>query len=67
MLLKLEDNITTDDIMPSNAKLLPFRSNIPELSKSCFATQCDDFKQRTIDNDGGIIIGGDNYGQGSSR
>ena len=67
VVLKVEDNITTDDIMPSNAKLLPFRSNIPKLSDDCFATQCDDFKQRTILNNGGIVIGGDNYGQGSSR
>ncbi len=67
VLLKMGDNITTDDIMPSNAKLLPFRSNIPELSKYCFGTQCDDFYQRAMNNSGGIVIGGENYGQGSSR
>ncbi len=67
MLLKTGDNITTDDIMPSNAKLLPFRSNIPELSKYCFGTIVDDFKHRAESNQGGIVIGGDNYGQGSSR
>ena len=67
VLLKTGDNITTDDIMPSNAKLLPFRSNIPELSKHCFGTQCDDFKQRSERHGGGIVIGGENYGQGSSR
>ena len=67
VLLKMGDNITTDDIMPSNAKLLPFRSNIPELSKYCFGTQCDDFYQRAMNHSGGIVIGGENYGQGSSR
>lgn len=67
VLLKLGDNITTDDIMPSNAKLLPYRSNIPELSKYCFGTKCSDFNERAEKNNGGIVIGGDNYGQGSSR
>lgn len=67
VLLKTGDNITTDDIMPSNAKLLPFRSNIPELSKYCFGTIVDDFHKRSKENDGGFVIGGDNYGQGSSR
>ncbi len=67
VLLKTGDNITTDDIMPSNAKLLPFRSNIPELSKYCFGTIVDDFHIRAKENDGGFVIGGDNYGQGSSR
>lgn len=67
VLLKTGDNITTDDIMPSNAKLLPFRSNIPELSKHCFNTIVEDFKERSDSNGGGFVIGGDNYGQGSSR
>ncbi len=67
LLLKVGDNITTDDIMPSNAKLLPFRSNIPELSKYCFGTIVNDFKERADKNGGGFILGGDNYGQGSSR
>ncbi|BEP28926.1 aconitate hydratase [Helicovermis profundi] len=67
IVLKTGDNITTDDIMPSNAKLLPFRSNVPELSKYCFKTIIDDFNVRCEKNNGGIIIGGDNYGQGSSR
>ncbi|MBK5252080.1 MAG: aconitate hydratase, partial [Peptostreptococcaceae bacterium] len=67
VLLKTGDNITTDDIMPSNAALLPFRSNIPELSKHCFGTKCNDFKDRSDRFGGGIIIGGENYGQGSSR
>lgn len=67
VLLKTEDNITTDHIMPSNAKLLPFRSNIPYLSEYCL-TPCDpDFPKRAKENDGGIIIAGENYGQGSSR
>lgn len=67
VLLKTGDNITTDDIMPSNAKLLPFRSNIPELSKYCFGTILNDFHERSKANNGGFVIGGDNYGQGSSR
>lgn len=67
VLIKTGDNITTDDIMPSNAKLLPFRSNIPELSKYCFGTIVDDFQKRAKENGGGFIIGGENYGQGSSR
>lgn len=67
ILLKTKDNITTDDIMPSNAKLLPFRSNIPELSKYCFGTLVDDFHLIAKSANGGFVIGGDNYGQGSSR
>ena len=67
LLLKVADNITTDDIMPSNAKLVPFRSNIPELSKYCFGTIVSDFKERADKNGGGFILGGENYGQGSSR
>jgi len=67
VLTKLEDNITTDDIMPSNAKLLPFRSNIPYLSEFCL-TPCDaEFPTKAKKYDGGIIIAGANYGQGSSR
>lgn len=65
--LKVGDNITTDHIMPSNAKLLPYRSNIPYLSKFCFSTIDKDFSERVEENNGGFIIGGDNYGQGSSR
>ncbi len=65
--LKVKDNITTDDIVPSNAKLLPYRSNIPYLSEFSFTTIIDDFKERCVKNNGGIIIAGDNYGQGSSR
>ncbi|MGL5068645.1 MAG: aconitate hydratase [Sarcina sp.] len=65
--LKVEDNITTDHIMPSNAKLLPFRSNIPYLAEFCFNTVDEEFPTRAKDNNGGFIIAGDNYGQGSSR
>ena len=67
VILKTKDNITTDDICPSNAKLLPFRSNIPKLSEYCFSTIIPDFKERAEKNNGGIVIGGENYGQGSSR
>ncbi|MDO5755506.1 MAG: aconitate hydratase [Tissierellia bacterium] len=65
-ILKVGDNITTDDICPSNAKLLPYRSNIPYLSKFSFTTIVDDFSERAK-KDGGIIVAGENYGQGSSR
>lgn len=53
--------------MPSNAKLLPYRSNIPELSKYCFGAIVGDFKDRALKNGGGFIAGGENCGQGSSR
>ena len=67
ILIKVEDNITTDHIMPSNAKLLPYRSNIPYLAEYCL-TPCDpDFPKRAKENNGGFIVGGSNYGQGSSR
>jgi len=67
VLIKVGDNITTDHIMPSNAKLLPYRSNIPYLSDYCL-TPCDkDFPKKARENRGGFIIGGINYGQGSSR
>lgn len=66
-ILKTFDNVTTDDICPSNARLLPFRSNIPKLSEHCFSTIIPDFKIRCKKNNGGIIVGGENYGQGSSR
>lgn len=67
VVLKVEDNITTDHIMPSNAKLLPYRSNIPYLANYCFSTIDEEFPKRAIDNNGGFIVGGENYGQGSSR
>lgn len=66
-LIKVGDNITTDHIMPSNAKLLPFRSNIPYLSDYCLAPCNPEFPKRAKENGGGFIIGGSNYGQGSSR
>ena len=66
-ILKVGDNITTDHIMPAGSKILPFRSNIPKISQFCF-TVCDpDFPARCQKAGGGIIIGGSNYGQGSSR
>ncbi len=65
--LKVGDNITTDHIMPAGAKILPYRSNIPYLSQFCFK-QCDeDFAKHCEEAGSGIIIGGANYGQGSSR
>ncbi len=67
VLIKVEDDITTDHIMPSNAKLLPYRSNIPYLSDYCLVPCDADFPKRAKDNGGGIIVAGDNYGQGSSR
>ena len=67
ILTKVGDNITTDHIMPSNAKLLPYRSNIPYLAEYCL-TPCDeDFPKKAKENQGGFIVGGSNYGQGSSR
>lgn len=67
VIYKAGDGITTDDICPSNAHLLPFRSNIDYLSNFAFTTKIDDFKKRCQDNYGGIIVAGENYGQGSSR
>jgi aconitate hydratase len=67
VLLKLEDNITTDHIMPAGAKILPLRSNIPEISKFVFNVIDPTFPDRSLQNHGGFIIGGENYGQGSSR
>ena len=67
VLIKLDDNITTDHIMPSNAKLLPYRSNVPYLADFCL-TPCDpDFPARAKADGGGFIVAGANYGQGSSR
>ncbi|NLJ30370.1 MAG: aconitate hydratase [Clostridiales bacterium] len=66
-LLKVGDNITTDHIMPAGAKILPYRSNIPYLSNFCFAVCDKDFPERCRQNGKGMIIGGVNYGQGSSR
>ncbi len=67
IILKVGDNITTDHIMPAGTKILPFRSNVPKLSEFCF-TVCDpDFPERAKSEGGGVILGGINYGQGSSR
>ncbi|MGN0534677.1 MAG: aconitate hydratase [Eubacterium sp.] len=65
--LKVGDNITTDHIMPAGAKILPYRSNIPHLSQYCFAVCDESFPERIKAEGKGIIIGGANYGQGSSR
>ena len=67
LILKVGDNITTDHIMPAGTKILPYRSNVPKLSEFCF-TVCDkEFPERAKAKNGGIIVGGVNYGQGSSR
>ena len=65
--LKVGDNITTDHIMPAGAKILPFRSNIPYLSKFCFGVCDQSFPERVLSAGQSIIVGGVNYGQGSSR
>ena len=67
VLLKMEDNITTDHIMPSNAKLLPYRSNIPHLSDFCLTPVDETFPARAKAEKGGMLVAGSNYGQGSSR
>ncbi|MGN0970672.1 MAG: aconitate hydratase [Aristaeellaceae bacterium] len=67
VLLKMEDNITTDHIAPSDAKLLPFRSNVPYLSDFCLTPVDKDFPARAKAMGGGILVAGSNYGQGSSR
>ena len=66
-ILKVGDDITTDHIMPAGAKILPYRSNIPYLSQFCFAVCDKTFAERCKAEGKGIIIGGANYGQGSSR
>lgn len=66
-ILKVGDNITTDHIMPAGSKILPYRSNIPYLSKYCFAVCDESFPERAKQSGGGIVVGGSNYGQGSSR
>ena len=66
-LLKLGDNITTDDIMPAGARILPLRSNVPEISKYVFEALDSNFYKNAKEKQGGFIIAGDNYGQGSSR
>jgi aconitate hydratase len=70
VLIKLLDNITTDDIMPAGASILPLRSNIPAMSEFVFSHLDNTFSKRAWEikqKGGGVIIGGDNYGQGSSR
>lgn len=66
VLLKVEDNITTDHIMPAGAKILPLRSNIPKISEYVFSQVDETFAARAKEK-GGFIVGGENYGQGSSR
>ncbi|MEG1275860.1 MAG: aconitate hydratase [Ruthenibacterium sp.] len=65
--LKVGDNITTDHIMPAGSKILPYRSNIPHLSQYCFEACDPSFPARAQKTNGGFIVGGTNYGQGSSR
>ena len=67
LVLKVEDNITTDHIMPAGSKILPYRSNIPFLSQFCFSVCDATFPERAKAAGDGIIVGGSNYGQGSSR
>ncbi len=67
LVLKVGDNITTDHIMPAGAKILPYRSNIPYLSNFCFEVCDPEFPERAKKAGDGIIVGGSNYGQGSSR
>ena len=67
LVLKVGDNITTDHIMPAGSKILPYRSNIPFLSKFCFEVCDPSFAERAKAAGDGIIVGGSNYGQGSSR
>lgn len=65
--LKVGDNITTDHIMPAGAKILPLRSNIPAISQHCFAVCDKEFPKRALEFGKSVIVGGTNYGQGSSR
>jgi len=67
LVLKVGDNITTDHIMPAGAKILPYRSNIPYLSQFCFAVCDKTFAARAQEAGESIVVGGSNYGQGSSR
>jgi aconitate hydratase len=67
LVLKVGDNITTDHIMPAGAKILPYRSNIPHLSQFCFGVGDTTFPERAKALGQSIIVGGSNYGQGSSR
>ena len=66
-LLKMEDNITTDHIIPATQDILMYRSNIPKLSEFTLSRVDDTFAQRALESDGGFLVAGENYGQGSSR
>jgi aconitate hydratase len=67
VLLKVGDNVTTDHIMPAGAKILPLRSNVPAISEFVFSKVDPTFPKRAKEKGGGIVVGGENYGQGSSR
>jgi aconitate hydratase len=67
VLLKVGGNITTDDILPAGAKVLPLRSNIPAISEYLFERVDANFAKRARERGGGFVVGGENYGQGSSR
>jgi aconitate hydratase len=67
VLIKVEDNVSTDIIMPAGNRVLPFRSNIPAISDFVFDVVDDDFAARAKEKGGGFVVGGENYGQGSSR
>ena len=67
VMIKVEDNITTDHIMPAGSKILPYRSNIEKISTFCFGQVDEDFAKRCKENGEGFIVAGENYGQGSSR
>lgn len=67
VLIKLGDHITTDDILPGGSEVLPFRSNIPAISRYTFSRVDATFAERALVSEGGVIVGGENYGQGSSR
>lgn len=67
VVLHAGDNITTDDIMPSDSRILPYRSNVPHLSNYCFEKIDPEFPARCREAGNGVIVGGENYGQGSSR
>ena len=67
VMISLEDNITTDHIMPAGAKVLPYRSNIEKISEFVFSNIDEGFSKRCLDNNGGVIVAKQNYGQGSSR
>lgn len=67
VILKVGDNITTDHIMPAGSKVLPYRSNVPKISEFCFSVVDETFAARAREAGKGFIVGGSNYGQGSSR